>query len=280
VRDDIDLDAGTVLAVLAEQAGARAALDAAGVAAAALRRPTVAGLHVRVDPFSEILPTEEILLPAQAQEMERDAAAEGEALQQVFSAFAAGLDAAIATRWLDIAGGIDETITALGGEAALTVMARLTPASRGHARAALHACLFRTGRPVLVVPHGYAPRRPARILVGWTDTPPGRRTLEAALPWLRQAQKVRLVCIGQPGPAELAWARDRLGAAGIAAEIAGIARREALSVGAQLIAAATAFQADWLVTGAYWHNEYAEWVLGGVTDTLLRQATLPLFMHH
>lgn len=280
MRDDIDLDAGTVLTVLAEQAGARAALDAAGVAAAALHRPTVAGLHIRVDPFSEILPTEEILLPEQARAMERDAIAEGRALQQVFSAFTAGLDAAIATRWLDLAGGIDETVTALGGEAALTVMARLTPASRGHARAALHACLFRTGRPVLVTPHGYTPRRLARIVIGWKDTPPGRRTLDAALPWLRQAEKVSLVTVGQPEPAELAWARDRLGTAGIAAEIAGIARRDALSVGAQLIAAATAFQADWLVAGAYWHNEYAEWVLGGVTDTLLREAPLPLFMHH
>ena len=40
------------------------------------------------------------------------------------------------------------------------------------------------------------------------------------------------------------------------------------------------YRADQLVTGAYWHNEYAEWVLGRVTEALLNDARIPVFMSH
>jgi nucleotide-binding universal stress UspA family protein len=38
--------------------------------------------------------------------------------------------------------------------------------------------------------------------------------------------------------------------------------------------------ADVLVMGCYGHSRVREWVLGGVTRTVLRAATLPLLMAH
>ena len=37
---------------------------------------------------------------------------------------------------------------------------------------------------------------------------------------------------------------------------------------------------DLLVVGAYGHSRLREMVLGGVTRTLLRQMTLPVFLSH
>ncbi|HQS44933.1 MAG: hypothetical protein B7Y12_01235 [Rhizobiales bacterium 24-66-13] len=276
----IELAPNTVLAILAERAGASACLDAAGIAASALDHPTIVGLHVRVDPIRDILPTEEILLPAQERAMEIEAIEEGRALRNIFSAWVAGVDSKVETTWLDITDGVDDEIEALGRQAALNVMANLTSSSRGHARAAFHAGLFKTHKPFLVVPHDYVPRKLSRILIGWKDTPPGRRVLDAALPWLRLADAVRLICIGRPEPLELMWAREHLADHDIVVEVAHVDRREGMSVGAQLLDEARQSGVDWLVTGAYWHNEYAEWILGGVTEALLGQATLPLFMSH
>lgn len=83
--------------------------------------------------------------------------------------------------------------------------------SRDHACATFHACLpaclVETSRPLLVTPRNYKPRKLDRILTGWRDTPPGRRALKAAEPWLRRVGQVRLVCINSPDPHELTWAR-------------------------------------------------------------------------
>lgn len=280
VRSDIRLGDGTVLAVLAERQGADTCLDAAAGAARALDHPTVAGLHVRVDPMRDILPTEQMLLPAQERAMEIEAMQEGRFLHDAFTRFSAGLAPPVATTWLDVADGEDDTVTALGSQAALTVMANLTPHSRGHARTAFRACLFNTRRPFLIVPHGHAARTPARILVGWKDTPPARRVLAFAVPWLQRADAVRVVRVGTPDPHELGWVREYLAGLHVAADIAHIGRREGVAVATQLLHEARRFQADWLVTGAYWHSEYAEWVLGGVTAALLKEAELPLFMSH
>jgi nucleotide-binding universal stress UspA family protein len=44
--------------------------------------------------------------------------------------------------------------------------------------------------------------------------------------------------------------------------------------------AATRFEADMIVMGGYVHSRLREMVLGGVTQSLLRQSPVPLFMAH
>ena len=99
MTSDVELNVNTILAILAERAGARPCLDAAGIAALALDHPTVTGLHIRVDPRRDILATEEMLLPEQERAMEIEAMAEGRALRNVFSAWTAGLDRHVHTSW-------------------------------------------------------------------------------------------------------------------------------------------------------------------------------------
>jgi len=41
---------------------------------------------------------------------------------------------------------------------------------------------------------------------------------------------------------------------------------------------AAAFSADLIVMGAYGHSHLSEWIFGGVTRTVLREAELPVLM--
>jgi len=60
-------DGNLTLAVLAEKVGAEAVLRHAARAAKALSGAHITAVHVRVDPISTIMPTEEVLSDEQAQ---------------------------------------------------------------------------------------------------------------------------------------------------------------------------------------------------------------------
>jgi nucleotide-binding universal stress UspA family protein len=45
-----------------------------------------------------------------------------------------------------------------------------------------------------------------------------------------------------------------------------------------LLSQAAAFGADLVVMGAYGHSHLSEWVFGGVTRTVLREAGVPVLM--
>jgi len=49
-------------------------------------------------------------------------------------------------------------------------------------------------------------------------------------------------------------------------------------VGRFLLSRATAFRADLIVMGAYGHSRLSEWIFGGVTRTVLREAELPVLI--
>jgi nucleotide-binding universal stress UspA family protein len=49
-------------------------------------------------------------------------------------------------------------------------------------------------------------------------------------------------------------------------------------MGRLLLSQAGAFDANLVVMGAYGHSHLSEWVFGGVTRTVLREAGLPVLM--
>jgi len=51
-------------------------------------------------------------------------------------------------------------------------------------------------------------------------------------------------------------------------------------IGKLLLAKAKELKADMIVMGAFHHSRWREFILGGVTLTMLEEATLPLFMAH
>jgi nucleotide-binding universal stress UspA family protein len=51
-------------------------------------------------------------------------------------------------------------------------------------------------------------------------------------------------------------------------------------IGRLLLSTAKDLDADLMVMGAFHHSRWREFILGGVTLTVLEQATMPLFMAH
>ncbi len=140
--------------------------------------------------------------------------------------------------------------------------------------------LVDTGRPALVVPYAGALAPIGRIvLVAWKETREAARAVSAALPWMRQAGHVHVVCNGEEPAVALHSLQQYLTVQGITATLhqGGPERKDA---GENLLSQAADLQADLLVMGCYGHSRAREWVLGGVTRTILESMTLPVLMVH
>jgi nucleotide-binding universal stress UspA family protein len=146
------------------------------------------------------------------------------------------------------------------------------------------AAVLRLGRPALVVPQGIEKLEGRSVVVGWKDTRECRRAVMDALPFLHEAASVFVVhvctdeAIGEArahvSDVVAYLARHRLNAHGEAV-------RQSKSTAAQeLIGIAHANGADLLVTGAYGHSRFGEWVFGGVTHELLATSPICCLMAH
>ena len=143
----------------------------------------------------------------------------------------------------------------------------------------LHAVLFDSGRPVLIA----APATPAtigrRCCLAWNGTVESSAALAAMLPWLRQAQAVRVLHAPEyqrNGPSAVALL-PYLALHGVAADIVAF-QPVNRDVGAGMVAAAADFDADLLGVGAYSTSRLRQMILGGVTRHVLRCAGLPVLM--
>ena len=144
---------------------------------------------------------------------------------------------------------------------------------------ALHAILFDSGRPVLIAPRKAPETIGTRVCVAWNGTAESAAAGAAALPWLHQAQAVRILCSdeyqrrGPPAEGIQAYLRWH----SVAAELHPFkpATRE---VGAGLLGAVRDFKSDLLSMGAYSHSRLRQLILGGVTRHVLENSDIPVLM--
>jgi nucleotide-binding universal stress UspA family protein len=140
-------------------------------------------------------------------------------------------------------------------------------------------------RPVLVVPEAYDGQAiPGTAVVGWDGSLQAVRAIDGALPLLKRADSVKLALInpgerpdlhGEEPGADMALYLARHG---VHVEV--VVQQTRAPHGDALLALARACGAGLLVAGAYGHNRYREWVLGGVTRELLERAPVPLLLAH
>lgn len=264
-----------ILAVLADRHGARSCLEAAFAAARAVGGE-VAALHVAVDPATTILPTEEILTDDRRAAILRDEAAERRAVRDAYDAVLADLGPA-GFRWIDAAGTETTAVDAQAAGAALIAIAVPERHYAGDAQEAFHTALFDTGRPVLVVPRSWRHRPVRRIAVGWHQDAACRRAVVDARPWLDRAEAIRVLAVDGGDVASLDGARDLFHDIGLTAEFAAVDAAEASRGDALLLAVG---DADWLVIGAFRRGRFLDWLFGSVSETVLRDATMPVFLAH
>jgi nucleotide-binding universal stress UspA family protein len=137
--------------------------------------------------------------------------------------------------------------------------------------------LLNAGRPVLVVPDGFAEGCPGRrALVAWKDTREARHAVQSALPYLKTAEHIKLVEVAEDVLESTAHERlddveKYLLRHGIAVNTKAVLHPRG-SISDQLRDEAVKGGADLIVAGAYGHTRLGEWVFGGVTRGLLQKS--------
>ncbi|MGB8819310.1 MAG: universal stress protein [Rhizobiaceae bacterium] len=151
---------------------------------------------------------------------------------------------------------------------------------------ALDGALFRSGRPVLVLPEkAKATLSPGIVSIAWDGSLEAARSVGAAIGMLSQVRQVRIVLVdpvsgegghgAEPG-ADLASYLSRHGV-NVTVDRLPSSGNPASDV---LLQHAGDHGVEMIVMGAYGHSRLRERIFGGVTRSMLNRVTVPLFMAH
>lgn len=147
-------------------------------------------------------------------------------------------------------------------------------------RATFEAGLFRSGRPVPVVPPGVSVGSLQSIAIAWNGSREAVHAVTAAMPLLNRATDVCLIAIAEDRRAyrldEFAWYLELHGLSVAVHE----EDPKGASIEEALFRTVEEVSADILVMGAYGHSRLREFALGGVTRHALKGSTTPIFMVH
>jgi len=274
---------------LAGQPEDRRCLKAAG-ALAARAGAHVSALYVLPDPLAQLtaltqadVPIPETVLAHQARfNDEKRRAVENEfAAWRQEAGLAAG-EGPDGSASLEIARGSREKVVSAEALLADLVICALP----GHAHPgrfdSIACAVFKAGRPVLALPMqapvpAFAPQQVAAL--AWNGKLEAARALTAALALLGDCAELVVLSVddGQ-APDRLEPVLTYLRRHGVAASARHLPSKG--DAGATLHRAAHEVGARLLVMGAFGHSLTRELVFGGVTDFMLKNATLPLLLAH
>lgn len=142
------------------------------------------------------------------------------------------------------------------------------------------------GRPTLVVPYiGAGKSLGRRVLVAWDAGREAARAINDALPILQLADNVTILSInprpgydlhGEEPGADIAL---QLARHDVSVDVQRTQVKD-IDIGEALLSRLADDGSDLLVMGAYGHTRLREFVLGGMTRTLLAEMTVPVLMSH
>jgi len=267
-----------VLALLTRPETAPAVLAAAERLAGLVGGGRIEALVMRVPPLSTIMVTEEILTSEQEQAIRDRENERAAALHQVFTAWAARHEDGAAPRWINEEGVAEVLVKSWGARADYIVVGQ-PPAHGDRAEYdTLHAALFTSERPVLMMPVLATATFGKTVAVAWRDD---KFTLHAVMDSLH--------CIPPSADIHVLMGR-REGAP--PPQIPAVLAEHGVSVtghelpvghevfGALLLARAHEVNADLLVMGAFVHSAWHNLLVGGVTKYMLAHADIPVLMRH
>lgn len=269
-----------VLAVIAEAATAPACLDAAQAAARVLKDATIKALHVVSDPSHMNGGDEEISIQQLRELREGTAETRAAATRAAYHEWAKQHpDASIPMLWQERVGPEEENVQREAQLFDVLVLARSTNLDGADA---LNAAFYHIKRPFFLVPSNWRlPRSDGfaeHVVIAWNGMEGCRTAVNGALPWLALAKDVTILLIDEDFAAGDAVAK-LLDDQRIHYRIQRAIRNDEY-LGNQIAREAHILGADLLVMGAYRHNEFVEWLLGGTTRHALASMDLPLFLAH
>lgn len=143
--------------------------------------------------------------------------------------------------------------------------------------------VLRAGLPVIALPVQHSAIAYERILIAWKDTREARRAVSDALPLLQAANEVTVVSISTRSETAATRASvdnlmNRLARHGVMARAEFVSTRG--DPGDGLVHFVASRGADLIVAGAFGRSRAGEWLLGGVTQTLLEQSSSAVLFSH
>ncbi len=181
--------------------------------------------------------------------------------------------------WMEKAGSPNKVLGIMGPVSDLLVVSR--PAVKGGtiARLFLSASLLKSSRPVLVLPQTKQRSVGTRICIAWNQSAEAAQAVASVMPMLVRADHVTIVACGpetKAGP--------KSGQLAAYLKYWGIKSERVATPGKhtsdEILATYKSTASDLLVMGAYSRNRMTELVFGGVTEYMLKRASIPVVMLH
>lgn len=267
----------SIVALLPDEAVVGSCLDCAKAAADPFGA-AIGVIHIGFDAVKAFASQEEIDVHELLAVKEGAPEARREKVKESFDAWMSRASHCENVIWNDEEGDIGELIVQASKHADLVVMAR---PGGPDGEDAFHSVLFRSRRMLLVAPRDPSfEQQPSfrHIVVGWKPSDAVKHAASSAVPWLKAADKISVLCVENEGSDSYAKeARDWFASIGLDAEIRTLEKQKS-SVGHLLLSEAEAIGGDCLLIGAFAHGEFWEAILGGVTRDVLDTARLPVFM--
>ena len=150
----------------------------------------------------------------------------------------------------------------------------------------IETTILASARPVLVLPYANAARTLGqRVLVAWDDSHAAARAVADALPLLRRAESVQVMCFNgndlsdEDGRSnDLASVAEWLARHGVTVRTQVEATR--IPVAETLLSRAADQGSDLIVMGAFGHARWRERLMGGTTRSVMGTMTVPVLMSH
>ncbi len=185
------------------------------------------------------------------------------------------------THYLDVYGDADDMLMQIALGYDLVVMGP-PEKSPNYPHMECHADVVarNSGKPVLVVPPGYDMARfNGTALLAWDGKRAAARAMADLVKLLDDNAKISVLCVGAP-EAAAEKARPALVHLERHGFEVGLITKKARKIAKAILATAKENKAGILAMGAYEHAKLAEDLFGGVTNTVLKKAKMPVLLSH
>jgi nucleotide-binding universal stress UspA family protein len=165
----------------------------------------------------------------------------------------------------------------------ISVVGQASPERGAAEELMIEGALFESGRPLIVVP--YIQKQGLkldRVILSWEGGRMAARAIADAMPLLARAKAVDLVIVTERGKNEEITGvtmSEHLARHGVAAAVKRIAKGD-IAVQDAILDYVADSGADLIVMGGYGHSRLREFILGGVTRSILKSMTVPVLMSH
>jgi nucleotide-binding universal stress UspA family protein len=181
-------------------------------------------------------------------------------------------------------GGVGEQFARIARRFDLAIVGQAEPDTSAVAEIITESALFESGRPVIVVPYiQRAPLKLDNVMVCWDGSRAAARAIADSMPLLAKAGRVEVVIVtnerGKQDEIEGADMGAHLARHGLKVDVKRTALGD-IDVADVILSHAADAGSDFIVMGGYGHSRLREFVLGGVTRSILRSMTAPVLMAH